>query len=155
MTCWRSSSGCAASTPTCRVIITVSPVPLVATATDQHVLVATTYSKAVLRVAAGEVAAALPEVVYFPAYELVTGPQAPGEYYAEDKRDVTPEGVGAVMNALMANSMVHPPEGTPGRGAGAGRARSCRRGERAVPPHRRGRVRRGAGRPLTARLPLK
>ena len=99
--------------PGCRVIITVSPVPLVATATDQHVLVATTYSKAVLRVAAGEVAAELDEVVYFPAYELVTGPQAPGEYYAEDKRDVTPEGVAVVMNALMANSMVHPPEGTP------------------------------------------
>lgn len=99
--------------PVCRVIITVSPVPLVATATDQHVLVATTYSKAVLRVAAGEVAEALDEVVYFPAYELVTGPQASGAYYAEDRREVTPEGVSVVMNALMANSMVHAPEGTP------------------------------------------
>jgi hypothetical protein len=78
----------------------------VATATDHHVLVATTYSKSVLRVAAGEVAASLAGVTYFPAYELVTGPQAPGDYYAEDKRDVTPEGVAAVMNALIANSQV-------------------------------------------------
>jgi GSCFA family len=99
--------------PSCRVIITVSPVPLVATATDQHVLVATTYSKAVLRVAAGEVAAALDDVVYFPAYELVTGPQAPAEYYAEDRRDVTDEGVSAVMNALMANSLTQRPDGAP------------------------------------------
>src|SRR3954469_22350683 len=38
-----------------RFILTVSPVPLVATATDQHVLAATTYSKAALRVAAEEV----------------------------------------------------------------------------------------------------
>jgi hypothetical protein len=92
--------------PGCRVIITVSPVPLVATATEHHVLVATTYSKSVLRVAAGEVAASMTDVTYFPAYELVTGPQAPGDYYADDKRDVTPEGVAAVMNALMANSDV-------------------------------------------------
>jgi GSCFA family len=98
--------------PTSRVILTVSPVPLVATATDQHVLVATTYSKAVLRAAAGEVAANIPGVVYFPAYELVTGPQAPHGYYAQDRRDVTPEGVAAVMNALMANSQVAAADGT-------------------------------------------
>ncbi len=99
--------------PACRVIITVSPVPLVATATDQHVLVATTYSKSVLRVAAGEVASTVENVAYFPAYEIVTGPQAPGDYYAEDKRDVTAEGVAAVMNSLMANSLVERPDGAP------------------------------------------
>jgi hypothetical protein len=99
--------------PGCRVIITVSPVPLVATATDQHVLVATTYSKSVLRVAAGEVASSIEGVSYFPAYEIVTGPQAPNAYYAEDRRDVTAEGVTAVMTALMANSLLERPDGAP------------------------------------------
>jgi hypothetical protein len=40
--------------PTARMLLTVSPVPLAATATDNHVLVATTYSKSVLRAVAGE-----------------------------------------------------------------------------------------------------
>ncbi len=55
--------------PTARVILTVSPVPLVATAEDRSVLVSTTYSKAVLRVAAEQVSAARPYVAYFPSYE--------------------------------------------------------------------------------------
>ena len=90
--------------PAVRVILTVSPVPLVATATDQHVVVASSYSKAVLRVAAAETAAAVPAVSYFPALEIVTGPQAPHDYLAQDRRSVTPEGVSAVMAALLAAS---------------------------------------------------
>jgi hypothetical protein len=87
--------------PSLRLILTVSPVPLVATATDEHVLTATTYSKAVLRVAATQVCRAREGVRYFPAYELVTGPQAPGTFYAEDRRDVTEEAVAVVMGALF------------------------------------------------------
>jgi hypothetical protein len=58
--------------PGVRIVLTVSPVPLAATALDRHVLVSTTYSKSVLRVAAEEVSK-LPGVAYFPAYEIVTG----------------------------------------------------------------------------------
>ena len=54
-----------------RVVLTVSPVPLVATATGEHVLAASTYSKAVLRVACQEITERYPDVVYFPAYEIV------------------------------------------------------------------------------------
>ncbi len=90
--------------PEVRVILTVSPVPLVATAGGAHVLVASTYSKSVLRVAAGEVAAELPGVTYFPAYEIVTGPQAPADYFAADRRNVSEAGVAAVMTALLAAS---------------------------------------------------
>jgi len=43
--------------PEVRIILTVSPVPLVATATGRHVLAATLYSKSVLRAAAGEITA--------------------------------------------------------------------------------------------------
>jgi hypothetical protein len=87
--------------PTARVILTVSPVPLAATMSGGHVLTATSYSKAVLRVAAQEVADALPDVWYFPSYEIVTGPQARGRYFADDLREVTPEGVDRVMSIFL------------------------------------------------------
>ena len=92
--------------PSLRLILTVSPVPLVATATDQHVLTATTYSKAVLRVAAEQVCRARDRVEYFPAYELVTGPQAPHEFYAADRRDVTEQAVAVDMGALFGDQVV-------------------------------------------------
>ncbi len=83
--------------PGVRMILTVSPVPLVATFEPRHVLVSTAYSKAALRVAAEVIASSEPEVCYFPSYEIITGPQARGRYYAEDLRSVTPEGVARVM----------------------------------------------------------
>lgn len=83
--------------PGVRVILTVSPVPLVATYEPRHVLVATTYSKAALRVTAEMVAEADPDVCYFPSYEIITGPQARGRYFADDLRTITPEGVDRVM----------------------------------------------------------
>jgi hypothetical protein len=84
-----------------RILLTVSPVPLVATATQDHVLVASTYSKSVLRVAAAAVAASEPQVTYFPAYEIVTGPQAPDSYFDADRRNVSEAGITAVMKALL------------------------------------------------------
>ncbi len=84
-----------------KVVLTVSPVPLVATAGDGHVLTATTYSKSVLRVAAGMVAQEVPDVAYFPSYEVITGPQARGRYFAEDLRSVTEEGVDRVMTLFF------------------------------------------------------
>src|SRR5205085_5408644 len=52
--------------PSAKIILTVSPIPLIATYEDQHVLVATTYSKSVLRVAADEAARDRSDVMYFP-----------------------------------------------------------------------------------------
>ena len=59
--------------PKSEVILTVSPVPLFATAVDRHVLVSTTYSKSVLRVAGELLTASFEGVHYFPAYEIVAG----------------------------------------------------------------------------------
>jgi hypothetical protein len=87
--------------PAARVILTVSPVPLVATATGNHVLQATTYSKSVLRVAAGEIADAHDNVFYFPSYEIITGPHAAGGYFEADRRSVTAQGVDHVMRVFM------------------------------------------------------
>jgi hypothetical protein len=84
-----------------RFIITVSPVPLVATATDSHVLLASTYSKSVLRVAAQQVSESVAGVTYFPAFEIVTGPQAPFEYFESDRRNVSEMAVAEVMKSLL------------------------------------------------------
>jgi tetratricopeptide (TPR) repeat protein len=92
--------------PTARIILTVSPVPLVATATDNHVLSATVYSKAVLRVAAEEVSRSNPTVSYFPAFEIISGPQAPYEFFEQDRRTVNQAGVDAVMSAMLAHCEV-------------------------------------------------
>ncbi len=87
--------------PNARILLTVSPVPLIATVTAEHVLVATTYSKSVLRVAAAEAEAAVSEITYFPSYEIITGNFNRGAYFAEDCRSVTEEGVSHVMRVFM------------------------------------------------------
>ena len=80
--------------PRLRLILTVSPVPLAATAESQHVLAATTYSKSVLRVAA-ETLARQDGAYYFPAYEIITA--GGGEYLAPDRRTILEPGVRRVM----------------------------------------------------------
>jgi hypothetical protein len=88
--------------PSAHVILTVSPVPLAATArADQHVLSATTYSKSVLRVAADILACRYTHVHYFPSYEIITGAFSRGAYYAEDLRNVLEAGVSHVMGLFM------------------------------------------------------
>ena len=87
--------------PRVRIILTVSPVPLVATATGNHVLLATMYSKSVLRAAAQEVTDTFEGVRYFPAYELATGPQAPKTYFESDRRNVSQEAIASIMNVLL------------------------------------------------------
>jgi hypothetical protein len=89
-----------------RAILTVSPVPLVATATDHHVLVANTYSKSVLRVAAEEIAAKVPAVQYFPSFEIITGSFNEGAYYESDRREVASTGVDHVMRLFFAHATV-------------------------------------------------
>lgn len=88
--------------PGMRMILTVSPVPLTATAAGGHVLVATTRAKAVLRAAADEFATMHADVDYFPAYEIVTNPAARGRFFHPNLREVTPEGVAAVMGCFLA-----------------------------------------------------
>jgi hypothetical protein len=90
-----------AKNPGLRIVLTVSPVPLVATMEDRSVLRSTTYSKAVLRVAAEEVAARFEAVDYFPSYEVITGNHARGRYFDATLREVTPEGVAHVMRLFM------------------------------------------------------
>lgn len=92
--------------PRLRVILTVSPVPLVATAGGKHVVAATIYSKSALVAAAVEAAREFERAFYFPSYEIITGPQAPKSYFEADRRNVSAEGVEAVMGVLLAHCAV-------------------------------------------------
>lgn len=83
--------------PELRVLLTVSPVPLTATASGEHVLVATVHSKSVLRAVAGALAKELPYVDYFPSYELISAFPFGGRHYAPNLRDVDAQGVAFVM----------------------------------------------------------
>jgi hypothetical protein len=85
-----------------KIILTVSPVPLIATYSDSHVLSAVGYSKAVLRAAAEDCARSHDGVVYFPSYEIVTNPYEDLHHFAADSRSVTKEGVGRVMKVFFA-----------------------------------------------------
>ncbi|MBH1934338.1 GSCFA domain-containing protein [Streptomyces sp. AV19] len=87
--------------PGLRVLLTVSPVPLTATATGGHALTSTTYSKSVLRAVAGQLAAEHEYVDYFPAYEIVTGVPFRGAFFEPNLRTVTPEGVAFVMDRFF------------------------------------------------------
>jgi hypothetical protein len=89
--------------PDLRILLTVSPVPLTATATGAHALVATSYSKSVLRSAAGQLVAEHEHVDYFPSYELITGQPFRSGFYEPNLRSVTPEGVSFVMRHFMAS----------------------------------------------------
>lgn len=97
--------GLAAVNGKAEVVLTVSPVPLMATADPgAHVLSATTYSKSVLRVAAETLRRRYDSVHYFPSYEIVTGAHARGRYFADDLRNVTEAGVAHVMRVFLGHA---------------------------------------------------
>jgi hypothetical protein len=83
--------------PTIKIILTVSPVPLIATYENRHVLVSTIHSKSVLCAAAHEIENRYKNVIYFPAYDIITSPLVQGNYFNNDLRTVNSVGVGHVM----------------------------------------------------------
>jgi GSCFA family len=87
--------------PAINVILTVSPVPLIATMEQRHVLQATTYSKSVLRVATEQAAIEFDNVHYFASFEIITGTGNTQLYFADDRRSVTQDGVEHVMKCFF------------------------------------------------------
>lgn len=88
--------------PYLKILLTVSPVPLTATASDEHVVSATTYSKSVLRAVAGDLAHSMDGVDYFPSYELISAYPGRGRFFDTNMRTVTPDGVAHVMAQFSA-----------------------------------------------------
>ncbi len=105
--------------PDMRFLFTVSPVPLTATATDQHVLPATVYSKSVLRAVCGELMMTHDFVDYYPSYELVASHPMRGIFYRTNMRNVASEGVARVMDIFFRAHGAGAPEVKPGKPAKA------------------------------------
>lgn len=94
--------------PQMHFLLTVSPVPLMATACDQHVVAASTYSKSILRAVAGQLASQYRYVDYFPSYEIVSSHIFRGQFYNADLRTVASYGVDHVMKQFFAQHIPAP-----------------------------------------------
>lgn len=100
--------------PDIKFILTVSPVPLTATQTDDHVLVATMRSKSTLRAVAAEVKDEFDCVDYFPSYEIINSAPYKGMFFEPNQRSVNPNGVAWVMKQFFAGQqLVESKEGEP------------------------------------------
>lgn len=89
--------------PALKVLLTVSPVPLTATASGQHVLTATSYSKSVLRTVAGMAMQDHEWVDYFPSFEIINAAPFRGMFFHPNQRNVTRHGVDFVMKNFFAD----------------------------------------------------
>ncbi|MGW7678267.1 GSCFA domain-containing protein [Shewanella sp. S23-S33] len=84
--------------PKIKVILTVSPVPLTATATNNHILVASQYSKSVLRAVAGYLSDNDKFFEYFPSFEIITVNNVNDFRFNENRRTVSDKAVEYVMS---------------------------------------------------------
>jgi hypothetical protein len=93
--------------PGCKFLVTVSPVPLVATASGRHVLKANTASKAALRASAEVLYNQFDDIDYFPSFELIGTPFL-GCAFEPDMRSVSQEAVSTAMSLFFSEH--HPPQ---------------------------------------------
>jgi len=84
-----------------KMLVTVSPVPLLATFRDMDVLVANTYSKSVQRAALDEFLIGKEGVDYFPSYEFVTLSEPSQVWSKNDYRHVSNKIVDRIMGNVM------------------------------------------------------
>ncbi|MFD2173082.1 GSCFA domain-containing protein [Rhodobacter lacus] len=106
--------------PDLKILLTVSPVPLVATASGDHVMVATQYSKSVLRAVAGDLARAESWIDYFPSYEIIAAPPSRATFFEPNMRSVAPQGVDFVMGHFFGGlKLTLPPHGRAGADSAA------------------------------------
>lgn len=86
--------------PNLKVLLTVSPVPLVATMEDRNVLQSTIYSKSVLRVVCEELKQTYDWIDYFASYEIITATFNHSNYYQSNRRNITPAGIEHVLTCF-------------------------------------------------------
>ena len=86
--------------PDLRIVVTVSPVPLMTTFSRLDVVLANTYGKSLLRTAAQEWAAAHDNVDYFPSYEIVQNSDRAAVWEA-DLRHVRGAGTQHIMELFL------------------------------------------------------
>lgn len=86
---------------TSKIIITVSPVPMEATFSNESAIVANSLSKSTLRICAAILKDMFSNVEYFPSYEIATSSGLAG--YAQDNIHVTEQTIDVIMNYLIDN----------------------------------------------------
>jgi len=84
-----------------KFLVTVSPVPLTATASMNHVLPATVYSKSVLRAVAGQLVDEFEDVDYFPSYEMIATPFFQQDAFDDNLRTVRSRAIDKVMSIFF------------------------------------------------------
>lgn len=89
--------------PDRKILLTVSPVPIGRTFTDEDVVVANSYTKGQLRAVAGQINMDFDNVIYWPSYEMALR----ADLFRADGRHVTEEGVRFVIENLLAAHAVH------------------------------------------------
>lgn len=85
-----------------RFLLTVSPVPLTATNSGNHVLAATMESKSILRAVAASIERDRKGISYFPSYEIIASPPFRGTFFEPNMRSVNKAGVSLVMETFFA-----------------------------------------------------
>ena len=89
-----------------KCLLTVSPVPLIATASGEHILTSSIYSKSTLRSVVGQLSADQAHIDYFPSYEIVVNPRMHSCAFADNLRSVRDETVETVMRCFFAQHPV-------------------------------------------------
>jgi len=88
--------------PNAKIIITVSPTPIIATATNNHILTANFYTKSALRAACSEIILNNNQIDYFPSYELIlSGCFSELNNFEVDGRTPTENSIANVMNTFF------------------------------------------------------
>ena len=88
--------------PSAKVLLTVSPVPLTATAEERHVLLSTMASKSILRSVADQLYRRHAHVDYFPSYDIIMSPPFKSMFFKNNLRSIHEEGVDYVMSHFFA-----------------------------------------------------
>ncbi len=84
--------------PNKKIVLTVSPVALAQTFTDNDIVVANMESKSTLRTVAAAIARKWPNIIYWPSYEIVMWND---NSWQPDVRHVHPDRVASIMDAFL------------------------------------------------------
>lgn len=87
--------------PRVRIIVSVSPVNIIATYEDRHVVVSNSAIKAILRAAADEITRVRDNIAYLPSYDLITVSANAPRFYRDDTRRINAHGVDRVMKMFF------------------------------------------------------
>ncbi|HVU21250.1 MAG TPA: GSCFA domain-containing protein [Rhizomicrobium sp.] len=83
--------------PEKKIVVTVSPVGLIRTWTDEDIVRANLHSKSTLRAVVGQICRERPHIIYWPSYEFA----AKGDIFLPDGLHVRPDAVERIVEAFL------------------------------------------------------